>query len=138
MKKSRNKYGILSITKFCTDSFCIPARFGQRAPCPFCKALDNFSDFRLTHVAKCADFLLVCSELLKPAHVDIVLSFLNSEELADNRFWLLYLIVQVSKPKLRGAVVETFAIAALVIASGVNQPHLNSKERINILKATQV
>eukprot|EP00930_Biecheleria_cincta_P095532 TRINITY_DN8748_c0_g1_i1.p1 TRINITY_DN8748_c0_g1~~TRINITY_DN8748_c0_g1_i1.p1 ORF type:complete len:231 (+),score=13.90 TRINITY_DN8748_c0_g1_i1:246-938(+) len=137
IRKSKNKYGILSICKFCTDSFCIPARFGQRAPCPFCKASDSFSHFCLTHVAKCADFLLVCSEILKPAHVDVVLSVLNSDELVDNRFWLLYLIMQASKPKLREAVVEIFAVAALVIASGVNQPHLNSKERISTIKATQ-
>ena len=120
--------------KFCTDSFCTPARFGQLATCPFCTAVDA-QTFRLSHVAKCSDFMLLCIELLQPSQVDALLLLIQTEKLSDKRFWLLLVLMHAHKTKYRKLAIDLLAIVAVCSASGCNSPALELSERVHILKS---
>ena len=58
--------------------------------------------------------------------------------MSDKRFWLLYLVVHANKSaKLREAVLAAFAVLGLVLAQGVQSPHLSVAERISIIRQKQ-
>ena len=132
LRCGKNKYDILAIFKFCTDTFCTPARFGQLAHCPFCTETDP-PTFRLTHVAKCSDFMLLCIELLQPSQVYSLLDLIRTEKLSDKRLWLLLVLLHAHKPKTRKLALDLFAIVSACIASGLSNPNVEFSERVHIL-----
>ena len=82
--------------------------------------------------------MLICTAAMQQKSLDQLLPVINSSGLSDQRFWLLWLLCKLNLAKLRKHVPELFAVLALSIASGVNEPFLSTVERIKLIKAQAI
>jgi hypothetical protein len=118
LARCRNKYGTLSIVKFLSDSLCVPARFGQRVCCPYCKS--SSSDFSLMHLVACEACINTILNTLSSQDRDKISSVCR----ASPRLIFLRLIscMHVMPNKLILSIASLFATLALSIASFVASP----------------
>jgi len=71
-------------------------------------------------------------------HRDSILEFIGNSELVDKRFWLILLLLHITNPKIKSAVIELLAIVALAIAGGVNHPNSDRMERVALIKVSKM
>lgn len=68
LKNSPDNYGVIQIIRLCTDTFCVPGRFGNKIACPSCKSSMRAGSenriFELRHPVVCRP-PLICTELLE-------------------------------------------------------------------------
>jgi hypothetical protein len=118
LAKCRNKYGVLAVIKFLTDSFCTPARFGQAARCPCCAGEGR--SFSVAHLACCNE----ASSFLVSVLSEQVLAIIDAE-LHGNHSCILVMLLSrfhVGSKKLLQASTSIFALLALLISSCVAGP----------------
>ena len=131
-RSCKNKYGILSLVKFCTDTHCTARRFGQLSICPFCK--EEGTSFSVAHLSKCAEVLKIIISLCDGKSIDIVLKMVA--DLPDKRYWIVNAL-NCTETSTKHVILEIFALFAVVVGNGLHDPAASPHERVEIISTRQ-